>query len=218
MKRLIYLAIVLVSGCASAQDYTLYLNSQVQIETARHAADAEKYKALAAIAQSGSDTAKVAAVMSLAVGQLPANGINLKPPSNEALQWAAILVPGLTNIVGTVYGARVGMNASNNAAAVSMNTNQAFVDMASKIQAPVQVTPQANVYTSTNTNTNTNIRTADSHNIDNTRLSGTGVIGSGRYSNQEMTTTLTSTDTHTTTDSHNTTVPVPVPVAQPVTQ
>lgn len=189
MKYFTFLLVLFISGCASAQDYTLYVNSQVQIETARHAADAEKYKALAAIAQSGSDTAKVAAVMALtntlagpAIGQL-------RPPSNEALQWAALLLPSLTNIASVVYGARVGINSSNNAASVAMSTNESFLGIAGKIQAPA--VPQANTYTFT--------RTQDSHDMSTTSLTGTGVLGSGSYA----TTNITANRTRTTSDSFN---------------
>jgi len=196
MKFLAFL-LVLLTGCASPEQYTLYLATQQSIETARHHADGEKYRALAAIANSGSDTAKVAAVMSLSASQLPASVVNLRPPQNEALQWAQILVPSLTNIAGFAYGARVSMNASNNAAAVAQSTNQAFLGMGQAIQAPAPaIIPQANVTTTT-----TNTHTQDNHSVDTHEmtLSGTGTLGSGSYA----TTSISANRTRTTTDSFN---------------
>jgi len=196
MKYFVFI-LVLLTGCASPEHYTLYLSTQASIETSRHHADAEKYRALAAIANSGSDTAKVAAVMSLTASQLPASVVNLRPPTNEALQWAAVLMPSLTNIAGVVYGSRVSMNASNNAASVAMSTNESFLGIAGKIQAPA--VPQANVYTNTMTRTTTN--TQDNHAVDNhtTTLNGTGVLGAGVYA----TSTVSANRTKTTTDSYN---------------
>ena len=190
MKHLIALCVVLLTGCASPEQYALYLTTQQAIETSKNHADAEKYRALAAIANSGSDAAKVAAVLSMSVNQLPANGNRVAPPQNEALQWASVLMPSLTNIVGFAYGARVSMNASNNAANVAMSTNQAFLGMGQAIQAP-----QATV-TTTKTNT---YNSTDNHEM---TMNGTGVIGSGTYAPVN----ITANKTKTTTDSFNKTI------------
>lgn len=198
MKALLILVALTLAGCASPGDYAAYANGQAQIESAKHAADAARYKAMSDIAASGDSTAKVAAVMALAIGQGGAaqSVVRIQAPKSDAetaLQWASILVPGVVNATGIVYGAKVATNASNNAAAVSMSTNSAFVGMAGKIQAPGL--PQANVYTMTTTNTTTN---TDRH--DKT-LSGTGTLGSGDYS---------TVDRHDVTDIRNTTTTAPV--------
>lgn len=168
MKYLL-IPLIALAGCASPEQYSQYLATQQAIETARFQADAERSRAVATIAQHGTDTTKVAAVMSLMGQTKPVAGAGLQPPKNEALQWASVIIPGLTNIAGFYYGARVSMNASDNAAAVSLSTNEAFVGMAQTIQAPGL--PQANVTTIT--------QTQDSH---DTSLAGTGVIGNGIYS------------------------------------
>ena len=64
MKRLLIISVFALSGCATT-DYKMYAESQVKIQQAKSAAEAERYKALGAIASSGDATAKVAAVMTL---------------------------------------------------------------------------------------------------------------------------------------------------------
>lgn len=146
MKYLSIIAVaILISGCATEQ-YAQYAKSY-------EASAVAQANALKAIAESGSDTAKVAAVMALMSGQ---NSRSLQAPQNEALQWASILVPSLTQAYGIARNADVAMNSSNNAALVANGTNAAFLGMAGKIQAPA-----ANVTTT---------------------LSGTGNLGSGTYS------------------------------------
>lgn len=196
MKSLLIPTLVALAGCASPGDYAAYANGQAQIEAARHAADAARYKAMSDIAAGGDSTAKVAAVMALAIGQQGAaqGAMRIQAPKTDseiALQWASILVPGITNVAGIAYGAKVATNASDNAAAVSMSTNNAFLGMAGQIQAPG--VPAANVYTQTTNTTNT-----DRH--DQT-LSGTGTLGSGDYA---------TADRHDVTDIRTTTTSAPV--------
>ena len=57
------------------------------------------------------------------------------PAPNQALQWASILVPSLTQIYGIRANADVAKNSSDNAAATSIATTQGFVGIAGKIQA-----------------------------------------------------------------------------------
>lgn len=162
MKTILTLitAMLVLTGCAST-DYAQYSKAQTDIATARHNADAEKYKAFAAIAQQGDATAKVAAVMAMAMGQGGSGAPNTlqAPQTNEALQWASILVPGLTQVMGMRYNYLSAQTQSNNATALGISTNGTFSDIAGKIQAPGSVT------------TNT--------------LSGTGTLGSGAYSTQD---------------------------------
>ena len=66
MKKFLFLLLVLLqAGCANSQDYQRYLDSHAAIQTAKYQAEAEKYKAIATIAASSDQTAKVAAVMAL---------------------------------------------------------------------------------------------------------------------------------------------------------
>lgn len=140
LLALIFAALALV-GCAST-DYAQYSKAQTDIATARHNADAEKYKAFAAIAQQGDATAKVAAVMAMAMGQGGSGAQNTlqAPQANEALQWAGILVPGLTQVAGIAANMRVGIAQSNNAARVAESTNSTFAGIAGLIQAAPTVT------------------------------------------------------------------------------
>lgn len=163
MKTILFiLALALtLTGCASG-DYALYAKAQSDVEVARHNADAAKYAAMASIAQSGDQSAKVAAVMALAMGQGSAapQSTMQAPQASTALQWAQVLVPGLTQVAGIAANMRVGLAQSDNSAKLGISTNEAFVGMAGKIQAPASNT------TTTTTST----------------LSGSGVLGSGTYS------------------------------------
>lgn len=194
MKRLaLPLLILAITGCATGQ-YDAYAKAQGDI--ARYKADAEvaRFKALALIAGSDSESARIAAVMAIAMGGNAgtAQAQQIAAPQNEALQWASILVPGLTSVAGMYYSNRSAMSAADASARVSESTNTAFTAMAGKIQATPVVVPQANVST-VNTTTSTTNTTTD------TTLSGTGVLGSGSY-----TSTPTSTNTYPITTTTNT--------------
>jgi len=144
-----------LSGCA-ATEYAQYSKAQTDIATARHAADSERYKAMAAIAASGDGSAKVAAVMAMAMGQSAGAQATIQAPqASQALQWASILVPGLTQVMGMRYSYLSQQTASNNATALGISTNGTFAGIAGKIQAPGAITT--------------------------TTLSGTGNLGSGTY-------------------------------------
>ena len=143
MKKLalIFAALVL-AGCASS-DYALYAKGQAESDTARHNADAAKYKAMADIAATGTDSAKVAAVMALALGAQGSAGQASRlqaPQASSALQWAQVLVPGLTQMAGIAANMQVATTQSNNAARVAESTNASFVGIASQIQAAPTLT------------------------------------------------------------------------------
>lgn len=172
MKKLLLLFFVaILAGCSSTEQYKLYADSHAQMETAKYNAEAAKYKAMSDIANNGTESAKVAAVMAIAlggnVGGNRTNGLQA-PQQSEALQWAQILVPSVVQTVGIVANRKIATTQSNNAAAVAQSTNATFLGMAGQIQAPA-----ANV-TTTNTDDHTQ------------NLSGTGVLGSGTYSTNEL--------------------------------
>ncbi len=145
MKRLSLLiacAALALAGCAS-NDYALYAKGQAESDTARHNADAAKYKAMADIAAAGTESAKVAAVMALALGAQGSTGQGNRlqaPQASSALQWAQVLVPGLTQIAGIAANMQVATTQSNNAARVAESTNASFVGIASQIQAAPTIT------------------------------------------------------------------------------
>lgn len=156
IKLTAVVGLLFLTGCASTE-YAQYSKAQTDIATAKHQADAEKYKAFAAIASQGDATAKVAAVMAMAFGSgtTPSQSAIQAPQPNQALQWASILVPGLTQVAGMRYNYLSQQTASNNATQLGLSTNNAFVGLAAKIQAPGATTT--------------------------TTLSGTGNLGSGTY-------------------------------------
>jgi len=189
-----------LTGCATGQ-YQAYADAH----KAHAAAQTARYQALADIAKMGDTTAKVAAVISLqAGGQQQQSQIAMpRSASDQALQWASVLVPAVSQAYMIGQNVRLGMRQSDNATALGISTNAAFVGIASQIQAPAA----------------------------NLTLSGTGVIGAGSYSigansgsnsgnsgrlagggitdNTSVPTVVTSTDTVTTTNTNTITPAVP---------
>ena len=146
------IAVLSLTGCATGQ-YQAYADAH----KAQASAQTARYQALAEIAKMGDTTAKVAAVISLNAGNTPQNA-QINAPKNwadYALQWTGILLPTVGQIYTINKQTTLGMRQSDNATAVAVSTNNAFVGIAGKIQAPA-----ANV----------------------TTIGGNGVIGSGSYS------------------------------------
>lgn len=206
MKLKLFLigAVVALSGCASTNDYALYAETQRSIANARASADVARYQALAEIAKSGDATARVAAVMSLQMGgqQVQSNQNVAAPraPGEVALQWASILLPNLTQMYSINRNAEVAIRQSENSSLVARSTNEAFVNIASQIQAPGAVTT---------TTTTTNV--ADSYNrtrnnTEATTTNTTNTTTTSNSNNRTPTTTSTTTNTtNTNTNSNNTT-------------
>ena len=146
------IAVLSLTGCATGQ-YEAYAAAH----KAQAAAQTARYQALADIAKMGDTTAKVAAVISLNAGNTPQNA-QINAPKNwadYALQWTGLLLPTFGQIYTINKQTTLGMRQSDNATAVAVSTNSAFVGIASQIQAPA-----ANV----------------------TTIGGNGVIGAGSYS------------------------------------
>lgn len=163
MKKLILTLPLLLASCAT--NYEGYAEANVKIAQARAQAESEKYKAMAAIAATGDAAAKVAAVMSMALGQPSQQQQQIAPPKSAAdttLQAIATILPSIAQIYGINRQVALGMEqvrgnvaiqqaVSNASVANTASTNQAFVGIAGKIQAPA-----ANVTTTTTTdNTHT---------------------------------------------------------------
>ena len=146
MKLLITAAALVLTGCSTAGDYYKSVDASnahnVSLAKAYAEAEAVRYQALMRIAESGDATAKVAATMALALGAntRQAQAAVAQPQRSEALEWASILVPGVTQGLGIYYNTRANINANNNATALGINTNQMFGQFASEINAPVVVT------------------------------------------------------------------------------
>ena len=189
-------AVLTLSGCASDKDYKAYADSNTAVATARANAETARYTALSKIAETGTESSKIAAVMALALGNntTSANIQSIQAPqSSQALQWAQVLVPSITNIAGLHYASKNALAAADAATRVSESTNAAFVGISSKIQAPVTVVPtvtqpQANVTTTTTTSSTTDNHSTSSADVATTTLSGTGVLGAGSYTTTATTT------------------------------
>jgi hypothetical protein len=146
------IAVLSLTGCATAE-YAAYADAH----KAQAAAQTARFQALADIAKQGDTTAKVAAVMSLQMGGGQQNAQIAAPKSwaEQALQWTGLLLPTIGQVYTINKQTSLGMRQSDNATALGISTNNAFVGMASQIQAPA-----ANV----------------------TTIGGNGVIGAGTYS------------------------------------
>lgn len=132
MKTILCLLLALaMTGCATNPEYIQYAKSA-------EAASVARSNALAEIAKSGDGSAKVAAVMALAFGA--GNQQMQAPQASGALQWASILVPGLTQIAGIAANMHIGITQSNNAARVAESTNGTMLGIAGQIQAAPTIT------------------------------------------------------------------------------
>lgn len=152
MKTLIAaFAALFLTGCATGQ-YEAYAAAH----KAQAASQTARYQALADIAKMGDTTAKVAAVISLNAGNAQQNAHIAAPKSwaDYAFQWTGLLLPTLGQVYTINKQTSLGMRQSDNATALGVSTNAAFVGIASQIQAPAA----------------------------NMTISGTGVIGAGAYS------------------------------------
>lgn len=147
----IILCALSLTGCATDQ-YKAYADAH----KAQAAAQTARYQALADIAKMGDTTAKVAAVISLNAGNAQQNAHIAAPKSwaDYAFQWTGLLLPTLGQVYTVNKQTSLGMRQSDNATALGVSTNAAFVGIASQIQAPAA----------------------------NMTISGTGVIGAGAYS------------------------------------
>ncbi len=198
-----------LSGCAS-EDYARYVDTQSAIQVARYNAEAEKYKAMSAIAISGDTAAKVAAVMAMQTGNNNSQQSFVNPPKNGweiARDFASIIIPSIVQGYSISANRAIATTMSNNSRDVSISTNSAFTDMAKNIQAPQA---NQNIYGNGVLGSGTYNYTTSA----NQSVTGGGVIGSGTHnpmtsSNNTANTSSASTDNHavsttttTTTDNH----------------
>ncbi len=154
MKKKLLLAALIVPmalmGCAT-DEYKFYAESQVRIAEvnakqrsdeaiANANRDEAMFKAMAATATGpGADpTTKVAALMGMAMlsrGQNNASSAPVvaqqisAPAPNQALAWASILVPGVTQLAGIAANMRVATVQSDNSTKVALSTNGTFAEM-----------------------------------------------------------------------------------------
>lgn len=148
MKTILIAAALLLAGCSNMGQYYASVDAanvrQVEVAKAHAEAESVRYQALMRIAESGDATAKVAATMALAFGgqgQRTTQTVTPSVPQNEALQWASIIVPGVTQGMSIYYNAQTSMRSSDNATRLGLSTNATFGQFASEIaKDPLVVT------------------------------------------------------------------------------
>ena len=118
---------LLATGCASNAEYFAAIdraNEQAaMVESAR-------FEALARLAETGDDATRMAAAMALALSTGSASSIAVpERPQNQALQWASILVPSVTQLGIAGIGATVQRSQITANRDVAINTNRSFVDL-----------------------------------------------------------------------------------------
>lgn len=195
MKIVAVGCLVVLTGCASSKEYNSYLAAHQAAHESRAAAEKARYAAIAEIAKTSADpAARTAAVMALAMGKSE-NQVAppAPPPQNQALQWASVLVPALTNVATGYYGYQLGVAQSNNAASSTIASYNAFGSIATSGFNALNATATSG-FTS-NAALGSYIQAPQP----NVTLSGAGVIGSGSYSYSAPVTTTTTTDSNNTT-------------------
>lgn len=153
MKRIFLIfsmfCLAALAGCASTEQYAAYVAGETAKAEARATAEVARYRALALIGASGGETAKVAAMMSISHGaQAVPAGLGLAPPksgSDAALQWASILVPGLTQAYSINRNTSLAVRQSDNALAATQSTNSTMLGFGQLINSPVVVEQPAPV-------------------------------------------------------------------------
>lgn len=150
MKALLMIAAALLTGCANYAEYyrSVEASNAAMVSATRAQAESEaiRYQALMRIAESGDATAKVAATMALAfAGQQsrPSQPAVAAQPQNEALQWASVVVPGVTQGLMGYYSMRTNMRMSDNSTLLGLSTNKTFGVLAGEISKPPVVVEQA---------------------------------------------------------------------------
>lgn len=181
MKKLVLLALfaILAPGCATTADLAYY-STQERISVEKSKAEVEKYKAIASLAN-GSDAARVAGVMALALGGNPQQNQSQhiaapKSASDTVLQYLSILAPVAVQAYGIGKNADVAINSSQMARDVAVSTNQTFQSMASSIQAPGAVTTTNQTLSGSGTLGSGAYSTTDNHAVDNTPVVITPVV------------------------------------------
>lgn len=150
MRSIIAISItaLFIAGCAANTDYKMYAETQAKIAQARAVAETAKYNALAEIAKSGDSAAKVAAVLSIQMGNMGGsssqpNQTSMAAPEDlnqKLLRWAGVILPTVTQglgIAAQLHAANVqkqiAVTQSNNAAATAQSTNNTFATMSTNM-------------------------------------------------------------------------------------
>ena len=211
MKKFLIVAPLLLAGCAT--NYDAYVEANVKVAEARAKAETEKYKAMAAIASSGDAAAKVAAVMSMALGQPNQQAQQqIAPPRSPAdttLQAIATILPSIAQIYGINRQVALGMEQvrgnvaiqqaqSNASIANTASTNNAFSSIAGdQVRGSVANTASTNnAFTNIFSNTSwASVSNAQSSNAALTAVAGKIQAPAANITNSYNTTDSTHTPT-----------------------
>ena len=213
-NSLLVLLIVALAGCATP-GYDQYAAAVARQAEYQADVQREQAKAIMALAQSGDATTKTVAVMLLAMQQGQNRAPAIEPPRDPALQWAAVIMPSVTALAGGYFGYKLGQTQSNNQAATTTASYNAFGSIATAgfgsnaaiagagfgaIPAPVSI-DWAGIIAGVKPNNTTTVS-----------IGGDGTVGGGTVSKPVTTTTTTTTNT---TDRHDITYPTTLVPAAP---
>lgn len=146
MKTILAVIIALaLTGCAT--NYDQYANAQVKIAEANAATAKYKYEALALMGNSGGDTAKVAAIISLNQQSQQPQQVLQAPKSwqDSALQWASVLVPSLTQMYSINATKATSLAQIDASTKTQMHQADTYVQFGTLINDPTVVTQPAPV-------------------------------------------------------------------------
>ncbi len=159
------IVLLLGTGCATQQSVTKDLNAQIAaVEKAKAEADKARYEAIAQIAATGGDSAKVAAVMALALGKGSGSGESPKfvapEPAKSPLDTLFHVALGVADRALQIYGIRsnanVAIKQSEYNRDIFTTSYRTIGDVAARIQAPAANITTLTTNTTTNTTTTTN--------------------------------------------------------------
>ena len=109
-----------LAGCATP-GYVEYTHAMAIQAQANADAKARTTAAILAMANNGDATTKTVAVMLLAM-QNNVQTLPVEPPRDQALQWAAVVMPSITALAGGYFGYRLGIIQSNNQAVTTQSS------------------------------------------------------------------------------------------------
>ena len=127
MKRLIAgMVSVALAGCATPPGYVEYAAAIKAMAAQQAASSMAASEAIAKIAASGDSAARVAAVLMLGLQAQRTQAPVMEPPRDQALQWAAVIMPSLTAVASGYFGYRLGVTQSNNQAQTTLASYDAI--------------------------------------------------------------------------------------------
>lgn len=143
---------IFLFGCANNSQYFQAVDEAnhraAQIEQLRSEAEINRINALTRIAETGDETSRVAAVMGLSMGgQSLANSSSAnqlvvpRQEQNIALEWARVLVPGLTTLGLGYYGYRTQSRQIDANRDITVQSYDVMRDLGSKDPLVVETPP-----------------------------------------------------------------------------